>query len=115
MMALPFVVDREAPTLRRWLDHFDHAVAVMGITHIGLGADFIVQATPTEQGHGLDDTPNAETDALRKARLALEGFAGPEDYPALVNALRERGYDGERLAAILSANWLRVLRATLPT
>jgi membrane dipeptidase len=106
MMGLPFVVDREAPTLRRWLDHFDHAVAVMGIEHVGLGADFIDQATAT--------VPNAEAVALRKARLALEGFAGPEDYPVLVSALRERGYDGERLDAILSANWLRVLRAALP-
>ena len=114
MMAIPFVVDREAPTLRRWLDHFDHAVGVTGITHVGLGADFIDQAAPTEHGDGLDDAPNAETVALRKARLALKGFAGPEDYPALVSALRERGYDGERLDAILSANWLRVLRAALP-
>jgi len=114
MMAIPFVVDRAAPTLRRWLDHFDHAVAVMGITHVGLGAEFIDQVTPTERGHGLDEAPNAETVALRKARLALEGFARPEDYPALVSALRERGYDGERLDAILSANWLRILRAALP-
>ena len=114
MMAIPFVVDREAPTLRRWLDHFDHAVAVMGITHVGLGADFIDQATPTEHRRGLDEPPHAETIALRKARLALEGFAGPEDYPALVTALRERGYDGERLDAILNANWLRVLRAAFP-
>ncbi len=114
MMAIPFVVDREAPTLRRWLDHFDHAVGVTGITHVGLGADFIDQAAPTEHGDGLDDAPNAETVALRKARLALKGFAGPEDYPALVSALRERGYDGERLDAILSANWLRILRAALP-
>lgn len=31
MMAIPFAVDPEAPTLRRWLDHFDRAVAVMGV------------------------------------------------------------------------------------
>src|SRR6187551_475975 len=30
VMALAFVVDPEAPTLDRWLDHVDHAVAVMG-------------------------------------------------------------------------------------
>jgi membrane dipeptidase len=114
LMAIPFVVDREAPTLQRWLDHFDHAVAVMGITHVGLGADFVDQATPTEQGRGLTEPPKVETVALGKARLALEDFAGPADYPALVSALRERGYDGERLDAILSANWLRVLRAALP-
>lgn len=32
----------------------------------------------------------------------------------LVTALRERGYEGERLEAIPSGNWLRILRDTLP-
>ena len=98
MMAIAFVVDPQAPTLSRWLDHVDHAVAVMGVEHVGLGADFV------------DQVRSSET----KFQLGLEDFAGPEDYPALVNALRERGYDGEPLEAITSGNWLRVLRETLP-
>jgi membrane dipeptidase len=101
MMALPFVVDPEAPTLGRWLDHFDHAVAVMGTAHVGLGADFI------------DQVARGATDAARKARLALEDFTAPDDFPALVRALERRGYDGERLAAITSTNWLRVLYEAL--
>ena len=60
-------------------------------------------------------SPSPETVAPRNARLALEDFAEPEDYPALVDALRERGYHGERLDAILSANWLRVLRGVFAT
>jgi membrane dipeptidase len=99
MMALPFVVDPDAPTLSRWLDHFDHAVAVMGIEHVGLGADFVDQLPPNEHV---------------KSRLALDGFTGPEDSPSLVSALRERGYDGPRLEGILSGNWLRILRDALP-
>jgi membrane dipeptidase len=99
MMALPFVVDPDAPTLSRWLDHFDHAVAVMGIEHVGLGADFVDQLPPSDEA---------------KSRLALDGFAGPDDFPSLVTALRERGYDGPRLDAILSGNWLRILRDALP-
>jgi membrane dipeptidase len=109
MMAIPFSVHDQAPTFSRWLEHFDHAVAVMGIAHVGLGADFIDQATPIERD--LAVAPDLATVARRKARLALEGFAGPEDYAALVSALRDRGYDGERLDAILSGNWLRLLRA----
>ena len=50
-----------------------------------------------------------------QASLGLEGFTAPDDFPALVVALRRRGYDAERLEAILSANWLRILRAALPT
>jgi membrane dipeptidase len=103
MMALAFVVDPEAPTLSRWLDHVDHAVAVMGIEHVGLGADFIDQVTDAEQGQ-----------TTAKARLGLEGFTGPDDYPALVDALKVRAYHGERLEAILSENWVRVLNESLP-
>jgi membrane dipeptidase len=102
MMAMAFVVDPQSPTLSRWLDHVDHAVAVMGIEHVGLGADFVEQAW------------HPETPPTAKRRLELEGFTGPEEYPALVTALRQRGYDGDELEAIMSGNWLRILRATLP-
>jgi membrane dipeptidase len=114
MMALPFVVDPDTPTLSRWLDHFDHAVAVMGIEHVGLGADFVDQATPTEHGPGLDQAPQSEIAQVAKSRLSLDGFTGPEHFPSLVTALRARGYDGQRLEAIMNGNWLRILRAALP-
>ena len=35
-------------------------------------------------------------------------------YLALADALRRRGYEGERLEAILSANLLRLFRRALP-
>ena len=99
LMALSFAVDPDAPTVSRWLDHFDHAVAVMGIEHIGLGADFVDWLPPAEP---------------TKSRLVLDGFEGPEHFPSLATALRDRGYDVERLEAIMGGNWLRVLRAALP-
>jgi membrane dipeptidase len=114
MMALPFVVDPGAPTLSRWLDHFDHAVGVMGIEHVGIGADFVDQVAPTEHELGLDEAPQSRTSQVSKSRLSLDGFTGPEDFPSLVTALRARGYDGQQLESIMSANWLRILRETLP-
>ena len=98
MMAISWAVDPAAPTLSRWLDHFDHAVEVAGIEHVGLGADLPDQVDPTEPV---------------KARFALDDFTGPEDFPSLVAALRGRGYDADRLEAITSGNWLRILRETL--
>jgi len=114
MMALPFVVDPDAPTLARWLDHFDHAVGLMGIDHVGLGADFVDQARSSEQGLRLNELRQLEMCQLAKRRLALDGFTGPETFPSLVTALRGRGYDGQRLEAIMSGNWLRILREALP-
>jgi membrane dipeptidase len=104
MMALSFVIDPDAPTLSRWLDHFDHAVAVMGIEHVGIGADFVDRIVP-----------NAHVQASPRSRVALDGFTGPEHFPSLASGLRERGYVGKRLDAILSGNWLRILEAALPT
>jgi membrane dipeptidase len=104
MMALSFVVDPDAPTLSRWLDQFDHAVAVMGIEHVGIGADFVDQIAP-----------NTQAQATTRSRVALDGFTEPAHFPSLATGLRERGYVGERLDAILSGNWLRILEAALPT
>jgi membrane dipeptidase len=113
MIGLSGFVDPRTPTLARWVDHVDHAVAVMGIEHVGLGADFVNQATQAEQGPAIHGALHAEA-AEVKSQLALEGFRGPEDYPALVAALAERGYEDERLEAIMSGNWLRILREVLP-
>jgi membrane dipeptidase len=104
MMALSFVVEPDAPTLSRWLDHFDHAVAVMGIEHVGIGADFVDRVVPTA------GAPRSTA----RTRVALDGFESPEHFPSLVSALRERGYDGEGLEGILRGNWLRILEAALP-
>ncbi len=103
MMALSFVVDPDSPTLSRWLDHFDHAVAVMGIEHVGVGADFVGLVGPTDE------------EQAKQSRVALEGFSAPEHFPSLVSALRARGYDDDCLDAILRGNWLRILEATLLT
>jgi membrane dipeptidase len=113
LMALPSVVDPKRPTIERLIDHVDHAVEVMGIDHVGLGGDFIRQlfasgatrisarettfAPPgTDLGRGLDELP------------------GPEHYPRLVEALERRGYEGDRLAAILGGNFLRLFESALP-
>ena len=111
VMALPLVVDPEQPTIDRVVDHVDHAVEVMGVEHVGLGADFIRQVSLALgfEGHAA---------ALLPGGLSMSdpiaGLAGPEDYPALVEALRRRGYDGERLEAIQSGNLLRLLHQSLP-
>lgn len=113
LMALPLVVDPEDRSLDRLVDHLDHAVEVMGIEHVGLGGDFVRQivrsgAVRVPAGAVTLLPPGMELDA------ALDGLAGPEDYPRLVEALRRRGYEGERLAAVLGGNFLRLFRGALP-
>lgn len=87
-----FAGDRGAPaptvTLAQVADHIEHARAVAGIRHIGLGGDF----------DGTDEFPDQ-----------LEGVDG---YPALLRCLAGRGWSAADLAALAGANVLRVLRAT---
>jgi membrane dipeptidase len=73
--------------LSRLLDHFEHAVKVVGADHVGLGSDF----------DGADD----------------EFPAGMEDIskiPNLVRGLMERGFSDEDILKILGGNTLRVMR-----
>ena len=112
LMLLPIAVDPDGYRLERAVDHIDHAVSVMGIDNVGLGADFIAQVWRMLPSSAPADSllpDGVPMDA------SLDGFEGPEDYPRLVELLRERGYEGDRLTAILGGNWLRLLREALPS
>lgn len=69
-------------------DHVEHARAVAGVRHIGLGGDF----------DGVDALP--------------EGITGVDGYPLLLDELARRGWTAADLAGLAGANVLRVLRAT---
>jgi membrane dipeptidase len=74
--------------LSRLLDHFEHAVKVAGVDHVGLGSDF----------DGADD-------------LFPEGMEDISKIPNLVRGLMERGFSDEDILKILGGNTLRVMRA----
>ena len=73
--------------LSRLLDHFDHAVKIAGVDHVGLGSDF----------DGADD-------------LFPEGMEDMSKIPNLVRGLMERGYSDEDILKILGGNTLRAMR-----
>lgn len=73
-------------TLDDYIRHIEHAVAVAGIDHVGIGCDF-------DGGGGFD------------------GLNEVSDFPALTAALRSRGWTEEQLAKLWGDNTLRVLRA----
>ena len=108
VMLIPFSVGKPA-TLDRAIDHVEHAASVMGDRGVALGGDFTVQLEAATGG----GRPDALLPPGELAR-GVEGLAGPQDYPALVEALRRRGWEGERLDGLLHGNLLRVLRRALP-
>jgi len=74
--------------LGKLLDHFEHAVKVAGIDHVGLGSDF----------DGVDD-------------MLPEGMEDISKMPNLVRGLMERGFSDDDILKILGGNTLRVMRA----
>lgn len=116
IMALPFVIDPTEPTLGRFIDHIDHAVEVMGIENVGIGGDF--QREIAVAGFARTPTSQVGIETLLPPGMTLDtplvNLAGPEDYPALVQALAERGYTGDRLERILRSNFLRAFELALP-
>lgn len=83
----PAAADAPRATLDDVVAHLDHAREVAGVDHIGIGGDF----------DGCPELPTGLEDVAR--------------YPALFDALRDRGWsDGDR-AKLAGRNVLRVLRA----
>jgi membrane dipeptidase len=111
MMVLPPVIAAERSTIERVVDHIDHAVEIMGISHVGLGGDFFQQVA-------LSGAVRKPPDSLRPAGMdlafSIAELAGPADYPRLIEAMTARGYDDASLAAISCENFLRVFRRALP-
>lgn len=73
-------------TLDDFIRHLEHAVAVAGIEHVGIGCDF-------DGGGGV------------------AGLRDVADFPNLTKALRARGWTEPDLARVWGGNTLRVFRA----
>lgn len=100
---LPAYVDPDAPTVDRLIDHVMHIVELVGVEHVGLGADF-----PTNDG----PRPAREQRFPRKHEQ-LVGFDEIDHLRILTSALLHRGLDESEVSAVLGGNFVRVLRDVL--
>ena len=76
-------------TIEDVLDHFDHAVRLVGVEHVGLGSDFDLDAHPAYDIAGLNHA--------RRVYSLTEG-------------LLRRGYNNADVALTLGGNFQRALR-----
>ena len=85
---------------------------MLGVERVCLGGDFVRRLMQV-----LPPMPSMPDDLMPtglEPGSAIEGLAGPEDYPALGPALLARGWSEHDVAAIASGNLLRFLRRALP-
>jgi membrane dipeptidase len=69
------------------VEHVDYIIERIGVDHVGFGSDFDGAKIP-------------------------DGIGDAAGLPAVLDALRARGYDDEAITKVAHANWLRVLRRT---
>lgn len=112
LMLHPLAIGHEQRTIDRVIDHLEHALEVCGPAGVCLGGDFTTRLSEV-----LPPMPEP-ADGLMPPGLmpgaGIEGLKGPEDYPALLAALRARGWDEATVDAVLSRNLLGLLRRALP-
>lgn len=86
---------KEAVSLSHVADAIDYVCQKTGSArYVGIGSDF-------DGGFGVEQAP-AEIDSIA-------------DLPRLIAILSQRGYTTQQISDILGSNWLRILRASLPT
>jgi membrane dipeptidase len=89
--------DKNGATLARMIDHVDHAVRVMGIENVGLGADFDVYLSRL----GLP------------ADRWLKDLEEVDRWPNVTRALFERGYSETAVRKIMGENLLRLYQQVI--
>ena len=85
IMLHPLTVDPERRTIERAIDHIEHAAATMGAERVCLGGDWTKRL---QRAAASAPPPDGLLPPGLDVGASLEGLAGPEDYPALVEALR---------------------------
>ncbi|MCY4101977.1 MAG: membrane dipeptidase [bacterium] len=103
-----FVAASGTPTLDRYVDHVEHAVATVGDGAVAIGADFI--ADLLEQ---VDPILGRQLLLRPEDIVHVEGLKGPADLALLSRRLQDR-FGPERAARIAAGNVLGFLRARLP-
>ncbi|MGE6221602.1 dipeptidase [Nubsella zeaxanthinifaciens] len=74
------------PKIERIIDHIDYVVKLIGVDHVGIGADF----------DGAESFP--------------QGMDSVADYPKITAALLKRGYSDADVQKIMGGNFVRLLR-----
>ncbi|NLG85914.1 MAG: membrane dipeptidase [Firmicutes bacterium] len=81
----PFLREQGQAELTDVVNHIDYLAQLVGPEHVGIGSDF-------------DGIP-----------VGPQGLEDPHCFPALAQALKERGYSNQEIQNIMGANFLRIL------
>ncbi len=104
----PFIRTDRTPTLDDYIDHFDHAIGLIGEDHVTIATDMFDGKTKVNW-----PTPWYYPEITKGAQYAtrrVPGFSKKSNLVDLVEGFLRRGYKPETVRKLLGANFLRVLR-----
>jgi len=102
-------IDLSRPTVERLVDHIEHIAAVVGIEHVGLGPDFVLEVY--EEKIPMCDRP-VVIDGMDILRC-IPGLEGPAGLPLVTEALLARGWADRDVRSVLGGNVQRLFREEL--
>ena len=110
-MVRSFVAGTEPTTLDSLLDHFDHVARLVGVEHVGIGADTDINggydASPPEAWERIGGRYRAEYQFRHK--IDMDEMPTQMRTFLLTEGLMERGYGDDEIRMILGENFRRVL------
>jgi membrane dipeptidase len=106
--AVPGFISDAPATIEKWVDHLQYVIDLVGIAHVGIGADFIHHV---EELGGVLEISGWGPDWGKLPRF--EGMLSPEDLPALTAELCRRGFAEADIRRIYHENYWRVFERVL--
>lgn len=104
----PGMIDPDDATVSRAVDHIAYVADLVGVEHVGLGADYSDEFLASLPTIGQEALMPAE---LLKARV--QGCGQIEEIPNLTVEMVRRGFSESDILKVLGENYLRVFRKVL--
>ena len=110
-----FVRDKEPTTIEHVVDHFDHVAKLVGVEHVGLGADQDIDSHDKLPPKMLSQMiAQFDPRYAFRHRCNIDGLDHPKRTFDLTEALIRRGYSDTDIEGILGGNFKRVLSQIWP-
>jgi membrane dipeptidase len=94
-------------TVATYVDQFDYLKRLVGIDHIGFGADFISDIEAGDPAASFEFPPEM-TNKQEPSIQYVEGFESVSDIGNVRAEMERRGYTAEEIAKVFGGNWMRV-------
>jgi membrane dipeptidase len=107
--AVPSFISPEPASVAKWVDHLVYVRDLVGLDHVGIGADFIQHV---DELGGILEVAGWGPD-WGKHLPPFDGMTSPEHLPALTAELCRRGLSEADLRKIYHENYLRVFQRVL--